>query len=142
MMMLLSVTMAALSCSMEPFEMGHPEKYDGVYTVVVSGTASDTESVLPLEGIKITLHAAETLIDGKGEIRTMTVYTDNRGRFTLKAEGFTRQIACTVTSEDLNNIYGYGRHDINILWDGPSFDERSGTFYVNDCDFYLEKMLK
>lgn len=139
--MLLSVTMAALSCSKGPVNEINPE-FDGTYTVVVSGTASEKSTSTPLEGIKITLHAAEPIVNNSGEIRTMTVYTDNRGRFTLTAEGFTREISCTITSDDMKGIYEYGRQDMKIYWKGSSYDARTGTFYVNDCDFYLEKLLK
>lgn len=142
MIMLLSILVAALSCSIGPDAEPGPAEYEGTYTVVVSGTASDKETTLPLEGIKITLHAAEPIIDGQGEVRTTTAYTDNRGRFMLTAEGFTREISCTITSDDLTGRYGYGRQDINISWSGPSYDKHTGVFYVNDCDFYLEKLLK
>ncbi len=140
MIMLLLVSMAALSCSKEP--MSEIPIEEDTYTIVISGTASDKESSTPLEGIKIGLHAAEPINDGYGEIRTMTVYTDNRGYFTLTAGGFTRPISCTVTAEDTNNIYGFAQQNLNISWSGPSFDMHTNYFYVNDCDFYLERMLK
>ncbi|MBO5499593.1 MAG: hypothetical protein J5990_09395 [Bacteroidales bacterium] len=133
--MLLSLAMAALSCSMAPLD---PGRYDGIYTVVVSGAVSDKESTLPLEGIKITLNASEPF-QIRETIRTMTVYTDNRGRFTLTAEGFTEKIFCTLTAEDVNSEYESVKQELNISWNGSSFDEHTGTFYVNDCDFYLEK---
>jgi hypothetical protein len=141
MLMLLSVTMAALSCSTGPNEFENTE-YEGTYTVVVSGTASEKSTSQPLEGIKITLHAAEPVVNNSGEVRTMTVYTDNKGRFTLTAEGFTREISCTITSDDMKGIYEYGRQDMKIFWKGPSYDSKTGTFYVNDCDFYMEKLLQ
>ena len=62
--------------------------------------------------------------------------------FTITTEGFTKDISCTVTSNDMNGVYAYERQDMNIFWKGPSYDARTGTFYVNDCDFYLEKLLK
>lgn len=141
MLTLLSLAIAASACStgLTPDE---PVEGKGTYTVVVSGTASIKETTLPCEGIKITLHAAESIINGTGEVRTMTVYTDNRGRFTLTAEGFTRDISCTVTANDIKGIYAYGRQDLNIFWKGTSFDAATGTFYVNDCDFFMEKILR
>ena len=141
MLMLLSVSIAALSCSKGPLDQ-RPAEFEGTYKVVVSGTASDKETTLPCEGIRITIHAAESASDGAGEVHTMTVYTDNRGRFTLTTEGFTREISCTVTSSDMKGVYAYERQDMNIFWQGPSYDAKTGTFYVNDCDFYLEKLLK
>lgn len=138
--MLLLISMAALSCSKGP-ELETPVNEE-TYTIVISGTASDKEDSTPLEGIKIVLHAAEPIIDGEGQIHTKTVYTDSRGYFTLSAEGFTRHISCTVTAEDVKGIYGFAQQNLNIAWSGPSFDEYTNYFYVNDCDFYLEEILK
>lgn len=141
MIMLLSITTAALSCSMEsPANTDLPN--ENFYTVVVSGTASDKGNGTPLKGIRIRLHAAEIVSGSDGEVRTTTIYTDERGYFTLTADGFTRPISCTITAEDSNGIYGFARHDLNISWSGTSFDEYTGYFYVNDCDFYMEKLLK
>lgn len=127
--------MAALSCSMGDI---YSDSYNGIYTIVVSGAVSEKESTLPLEGIKITLNASEQF-QVRETIRTMTVYTDNRGRFTLTAEGFTEKVFCTLTAEDVNNEYGAVEQELNISWNGSSFDNHTGTFYVNDCNFYLEK---
>lgn len=141
MLMLLSLAIAASACSIGPLD-DDPKDDFSPYTVIVSGTASDKETTLPCEGIRITFHAAESIIDGSGEVRTTTVYTDNRGRFTLKAEGFTRDISCSVTANDMKGSYAYERQDLNIFWKGTSFDAETGIFYVNDCDFFLEKLLK
>jgi hypothetical protein len=133
MIMLLSVSMAALSCS------NTIEEEDKTYTVVISGTASDKVTSEPLRGIKINLYAAE---EGNGEIHNINTRTDETGSFMLSAGGFTRQISCTITADDENRIYSFAQQDLKISWSGPTFDVYTNYFYVNDCDFYMEKMLK
>lgn len=140
--MLLSVTIAALSCSTALPHDKTVSDGEGPYTIVVSGTASDKASGTPLKEIKISLHAAELLAGGEGEIRTTSVYTDSRGYFTLTADKFSRPVSCTITAVDRNGIYGMARQELNISWSGTSFDEYTGYFYVNDCDFYMEPLLK
>lgn len=136
--MLLSASIAALSCSMEVPQ--NPESPDSdFYTIVVSGTASDKENGTPLEGIRISIQTNGITSSDKRESRTSTTFTDNRGFFTITADGFVRQISCTITAEDNSGLYGSARQDLNISWSGTSFDEYTGYFYVNDCDFYLEK---
>jgi hypothetical protein len=139
MIMLLSVSMAALSCS-----KGLPYEPAGKtpYTIVVSGTALDKSEKVPLHGIEITLHAAENGPGGEIIINPTEVRTDSIGRYTLKLDGFLEPISCTITASDPHNIYGTSQQEIRISWSGTSFDEYTGYFYVNDCDFYMEKLLK
>ena len=134
---LLSVTMAALSCSKPSYE----PSYDSL-TLVVSGVACDKNSGEVLEGIRIHLYAAGNSEAGEDKIQTNSVYTDNRGYFTLTAKGFTGPVSCTITAEDRNGIYGFERQDLKVSWSGTSFDTYTGNFYVNDCNFYMEKMLE
>lgn len=137
--MLLSVSMAALSCS-----KGLPyDSYDeGPHTLVVSGTASDKEERTPLQNIEITLYAAESLPGGEIEVKTTEGRTDSNGSYTLSLKGFNAPISCTITAGDPDNIYGISQQELRISWSGTSFDEITGHFYVNNCDFYLEKLLK
>ena len=142
MIMLLSVSIAALSCSTgAPYDDTMTEG-DGPYTIVVSGTASDKSSGTPLKEIRISLHAAEMIIGGEKEVRTTNVYTDINGHFTLTADKFSRPVSCTITASDGNGVYRISRQELNISWSGTSFDEYTGYFYVNDCNFYMEPLLK
>ena len=134
--MLLSVSTAALSCSVDSGSGIHADQYEHSLTMVISGTASDRDSGSPLTDIKICLYASE-MVTGKKD--TTTVYTDERGYFIIKAEGFSRPVTCTIIAEDKTGEYEAGRQDLNISWNGTSFDEYTGYFYVNDCDFYLGK---
>lgn len=137
--MLLSVSMAALSCSKElPNEPADKVSY----TIVVSGTASDKAEGTPLQDIEITLYAAETTAAGEVVIKTTEVCTNSEGRYTLTMSGFTEPISCTITAADPHNVYVTSQQELRISWSGTSFDEYTGYFYVNDCDFYLAKLLK
>ncbi len=137
--MLLSVAMAALSCS-----KGLPyEPYDKAsYTIVVSGTASDKSDGTPLQNIGITLYAAEKAAGKEAVISTTEVRTDNNGSYTLTLGGFSKPISASITASDPTGTYGTSQQEIRISWNGTSFDEYTGYFYVNDCDFYMEKLLK
>lgn len=109
-------------------------------SLVINGTVLSLHDVLPLEGIKITLHASEISDDDDAtEFDKIIEYTDNRGIFTIKASGYKTPISCIITAEDPNGIYLSGKHEIpNIQWDN-SYNMQGGTWYVNDCDFHLEK---
>lgn len=137
--MLLSVSMAALSCSQELPD----NQYDkSSYTIAVSGTASDKSEGTPLQNIEITLYAAESLAGEEINVRTTEVMTDSNGSYTLTLGGFTNPISCTITAGDPDNIYGGSPQELRISWSGTSFDEYTGYFYVNNCDFHMEKLLK
>jgi len=137
MIMLLSVTMAALSCSKEL----PPERHES-YTIVVSGTASDKADGTPLQDIRIHLYTAELVTNGDVKVSTTEVNTDHKGHYTLTLDGFNEPISCTITASDPDGIYATSQQELRILWRGTSYDEYTGYFYVNDCDFYLEKMLR
>jgi hypothetical protein len=42
-----------------------------------------------------------------------------------------------ITAEDPNGKYNKASQEINITWSNINMVD--GTFYVNDCSFYLEK---
>ena len=133
---------ALLSCSAEynedamlpPVSNGSHEK-----TLIINGTVLSLHGDLPLEGIKITLHAAEISSDNQETVSDNIVeYTDNNGVFTLRSEGHVMPISCEITAEDPNGAYMSGKHEIPLIqWDN-SYNMQGGIWYVNDCDFHLE----
>lgn len=139
--LLLSAT-AVLSCSASDAEPSSPDiapDTDGTWGLVISGTASDKNEAFPLEGMKITLHTAAITEDAEDELFTKTVYTGNRGGFTLEAKGFTTPISCIIMAEDPDGVYASYTHEIPLItWDS-SYNMMAGVYYINDCDFYLEK---
>ena len=139
MIQLLAISSAAVSCSVEMTYTDDAHN-NGDYTIVVCGTASDKTAGIPLEGIRIRLYATEET--GNTEAISTLTHTDSRGYFALNAEGFGKPIRCTITAEDEKGLYKTEQQDLNISWSGTSFDEHSGHFYVNDCDFFMERILE
>lgn len=142
-MMLLSVSMAASSCSKGVFDdHNNLDKFQNNLTLVISGTATDKSDGTPLEGIRIRLYAAEEIENGEGIAKTETTYTDSQGQFTISAGGFSRPITCTLTAEDPNETYDNQKQDLNISWSGTSFNHYNGHFSVKDCNFFMGKILR
>jgi len=127
----------ATSCSAGLDPVGDLE--DTGYTIVVSGSVADIATAEPLENVKITFYAAEVADFESGTLIVKTVYTDNRGRFNFKESGFEKMISCRITAEDHEGTYTPSTQKLFVSWTGPSFDNRTGTFFVNDLNFHLEK---
>lgn len=122
----------------DEIESVQDEDHD-TYSLVISGTASDLDSGLPLEEVKITLLSKETLPKGKILYTEKSAYTDNNGMFKLQADNFHFTISVTVTAEDPNGNYMNATHEVQqISWDS-SYNMHGGTFYINDCNFHLKK---
>ena len=135
---LLLASTAVLSCSLNMDIINDMTNADrDTYMLVVTGTASDLNTGEPIEEIKISLHAAEHGGSGEGTLVSKTTYTDNSGRFSISAEGFKSETTCLITAEDPNGKYNKASQEINITWSNINMVD--GTFYVNDCSFYLEK---
>lgn len=134
-LILLLASTAVSSCSVEG--VGSVQSPNDTLTFSISGTASDLLTGAPLEEIKITVHAAEYGSKDHLNLVSKSTYTDNTGRFTISAEGFINTTTCLVTAEDPNGIYADASQEIKISWSAPNM--QGNTFFVNDCDFYLEK---
>lgn len=136
MIMLLSVSMAALSCS-----KGYPNDMaaDGdsvAKTIIATGAVSDKATGEALPGIQIYLRAVENT--RKGEIvHTKNGYTNSEGLFAITAGDFHYPVTCTITAEDKEGRYKSEQQEINISWQGTSYDEYNNCFYVNECNFYM-----
>lgn len=128
--LILSV-MGLLSCAME-----EASQLEGEGTVIIAGIVTDADTGAPLRNIKITFEA----FSPKGRlIETMTAYSSSDGIYGIEAEGFRNVVNCVLTASEQNGAYKEARIDINIPWDGASFDREKGIFVVNDCNFYLHK---
>lgn len=133
--MLLSASIAALSCSVEDFPK--VEETDS-NTIIASGAVSDRSTGEALEGIIIHLYAVENTTDGEVE-HIKHGYTNSQGYFTITSNGFSNPVSCTITTEDPSGIYESEQQEMNISWQGISYDKYNRCFYVNDCNFYLRK---
>ena len=136
--LLLSAT-AVLSCSEDLTEDLYNPSYKEGYAVVISGTASDMDTSLPIEEIRITLKATEELGNDRMKSYEKSSYTDNNGVFTMEVEGFTNPISVKLTAEDPNGIYQSATHEIPMISWESSYNMEGNRFYVNECSFYLEK---
>lgn len=118
---------------------GANDAEESSYSLIISGSASDIESSLPIEEIKITLTATEISEKGKATEIEKTSYTGSDGLFTLKAEGFTNPVSIILTAEDPNGKYDAATHEIPLIsWDS-SYNMSGNSFYINDCDFHLKR---
>ena len=86
-LILLLASTAVLSCSDVDSDIF--ERPDEELVISISGTASDLSTGEPIEEIKITVHAAEYGDKDNVNLVSKTTYTDNTGRFSISAEGFS-----------------------------------------------------
>lgn len=110
----------------------------GDYRIVVTGSVSAMDNT-PLEEIKVTLNAYPPDVLYPLPLVTKTVYTDNKGLYSVDAFGFSGSIICNVKAESQDGSYNSETQELKITWSGPSFDEKNNTFFVNDCNFKLVK---
>lgn len=125
--MLLALTFLC-GCSKE-------RKLDGDFTVVINGTVSVAATGEPVEGVQITFKAIDT--NHSKELISRTIYTDSNGSYMIESEGFYSPLKCIldVTHPDYNGIM----KTILVNWNSSSYDDETNTFFVNECNFHLEK---
>ena len=110
---------------------------EGLYVetnIVINGTVSESGSGLPVEGVKLLLKGYNSGIS----VLSQDSYTDSQGRFNIKAGYVNKPIKCMVSTE--HPEYSGMQKEILIKWSGTSFDSETTTFYVNDCDFHIERV--
>lgn len=116
---------------------------EGEYKLLMSGIVSESGSTKPLSGIKITFSAFKENDISVLPLLTKTVYTDGKGTYNLEAEGFSEPIKCTITAESTkqnDTAYEKSSQDILVTWSGDSFDEEESIFFVNNCNFQMNKV--
>ncbi len=137
--MLLLFATAVLSCDAGILKEASTTPTEDGYSITVTGTASDIESKLPIEEIRITLKAMEQAADGKTRESEMSAYTDNSGKFAIVMSGFRSPTSFTIYAEDPQNIYQKATHEIPLVTWGYDYSYSGGTFFVNGCDFHLKR---
>lgn len=128
------LSMAAF-CSCNNIEGHIPSLERNGGTVIVTGSVSDIDTKEPVEGVKIIFAAFEA--DSSSPVATQNVYTDSRGIFNLRAEDISSAVRCMITADHID--YQNVTKEIIINWNSISYDADNGIFYVNDCDFHLER---
>lgn len=135
MVALLSVATAVLSCSAGMYEGETPYLER---TMLVTGSVSDMNGNA-LEDITITLKAYPQEDATASPITTETRYSNNKGTYSIHAQGADMPLLCIITAEDANGVYESQSQQVIISWKGMSFDEVSNMFVVNDCNFRLNR---
>lgn len=136
--MLLTLS-AAFSCdsfiSMD--EAGTPI-HDGL-NLMINGTVSDSDTSLPIEGVKVTFCAYPTNSIENKPLTELNVYTDNNGVYSIEASGFSEELTCIITASDPEGNYESAEQEVGIPWSGTAFDANNDYFIVNECDFKLTR---
>lgn len=137
--LLLSAT-AVLSCSVGIQDAMPPYDYEeSPMSILITGTVSDMDSKAPLEGISVKFKAYPDDTSDSPSVVSDRVYTDNRGIFTIHTAAPEYPLLCVLVAEDENYVYDNQTRQIIVTWSGPSFDNHSNMFVVNDCNFSLTK---
>ena len=135
---LLSLLAAVSSCSSfsdHDLETGKKQK-----NLFISGVAVDIATGNPIEEIQITMTATELYDSHEGRVVTKSTYTNNYGLYTIATEGFSEPLTCIIKAEDPNGIYlPAASQEVKVSWQGMAYDDASNTFFVNECNFYMEK---
>ncbi len=140
--LLLSST-AVLSCANDLipneedpiFDAGGTSDSSMYFSLSISGSATDEEAGTALEDVQITVEAYQF----DKNVYTKTAYTDNKGRFNIAWDGYRKPTSIKATAEDRNGTYKPCDHEIRISWDS-SYNMKDGVLYINDCDFYMQKV--
>ncbi|MBE6230809.1 MAG: hypothetical protein IJN02_11780 [Bacteroidales bacterium] len=116
---------AAISCS---------KSYPTDCKVIIVGRILSLSENRPLENIKVTFNTVDD-----GESHYTDTYTDEYGMFLIEAENFHKPASGIVSAEDPEDRYTAASINLEISWKGPAFNTEQKTFYINDCNFLLEK---
>ena len=131
---LIIATLAFPSCAMDGVSL-----LTGEGSVMISGLITDKTTGTPLKDIKVTYQSYSL----KGKlIDTQIVYSSSDGTYTVEAEGYTSEINCTMTASDNEGNYIESKIELNIDWNSSVFNAETGIFFVNDCNFHLQKATK
>ena len=134
---LLLASTAVLSCSMDTgyhdAESGNPVKGN---QILISGIVAD-EANIPLEGVLVQFVEYSGDIPRHVPAYSATAYTDRDGYYTIYTEGLAGPMQCYINAEDPKGLHESASKVILVTWTGPAFDEESGMFVVNDCNFIM-----
>ena len=115
---------------------------DGEFAIAVNGVVSDVATNAPLKDIQVTVSAFATNSLSVMPLISKTVMTEADGTYSFKVFGFSDPVTCKITAmskEDAENRYETMTNKVVVTWEGNSYDPDSKTFFVNDCNFQMEK---
>ena len=135
--------LAAISISCSTALLNDEETVlDGEFAIVVNGVVSDVVSNAPIKDIQVTFSAFATNSLSVMPLISKTVSTKADGTYSFKVFGFSDPVTCKITAmskEDAENRYETMTNEVVVTWEGNSYDPDSKTFFVNDCNFQMEK---
>ena len=135
--------LAAISISCSTALLNDEETVlDGEFAIVVNGVVSDVVSNAPIKDIQVTFSAFATNSLSVMPLISKTVSTKSDGTYSFKVFGFSDPVTCKITAmskEDAENRYETMTNEVVVTWEGNSYDPDSKTFFVNDCNFQMEK---
>ena len=130
---LLSIAAFCSCTSDEPYISGA----DKTGTIIITGTVSEATGNSAIEGIKLIFEAYDPEGISNEPLTTINAYTDSQGTFSITAEGFTTSVNGVIATD--NPDYKTVSKQVLVTWKGTSYDPETRTFFVNNCDFHLEK---
>ena len=135
--------LAAISISCSTALLNDEETVlDGEFAIVVNGVVSDVVSNAPIKDIQVTFSAFATNSLSVMPLISKTMSTKSDGTYSFKVFGFSDPVTCKITAmskEDAENRYETMTNKVVVTWEGNSYDPDSKTFFVNDCNFQMEK---
>ena len=135
--------LAAISISCSTALLNDEETVlDGEFAIVVNGVVSDVVSNAPIKDIQVTFSAFATNSLSVMPLISKTASTKSDGTYSFKVFGFSDPVTCKITAmskEDAENRYETMTNKVVVTWEGNSYDPDSKTFFVNDCNFQMEK---
>ena len=130
------LSMAAF-CSCTSTEEHSITATDGTRTIIITGTVSEAAGNAAIEGIKLIFEAYDPESSSSAPLTTINAYTDSQGTFSITADGFTTSVNGVITTD--NPDYKTVSKQVLVTWKGTSYDPETRTFFINNCDFHLEK---
>lgn len=128
----------SISCSMALLN-DDETVLDGDFAIAVNGAVSAVASNTPLKDIQVTFSAFATNSLSVMPIISKTVMTEADGTYSFKVFGFSDPVTCKITAEDAEGRYETMTNEVVVAWEGNSYDQAGKTFFVNDCNFQMEK---
>ena len=136
---LLSVATAVLSCSAGNYEYyPDPAGPKPERSILITGSVCD-KGGQALKNISIAFKSYPQQDADANPISTETVYSSSNGEFSIHAEGADMDLICILTADDPEGIYESQNLQVFVSWKGVSFEERTQTYIVNDCNFALNR---
>jgi hypothetical protein len=129
------IAASSSACSLALLNDDEEAAMDGEFKIVVNGVASDAKTNTPLTGTKVTFNAFPENSISVLPLISKTAYTDSKGIYNIEVEGFSEPVRCTLTAE--TDEFCTMTNKLLVTWCGNSFDYRSNTFYVNECNFQM-----